>query len=43
MLETQISEKKATFPVKKKFWLFFLVLSSETNLKDIIIGENKVF
>ena len=43
LLKTQTLEKNANFPVKKRFGLFFLALSSVTNLRNHFIGILKVF
>ena len=43
LLKTQIFEKKAIFPVKKDFDLFFLVLSSAKSLKGQFVNVQKVF
>ena len=36
-------EKKANFPVKKKFWPIFLVFSTVTNLKGQTVNVQKAF
>ena len=44
LLETKTFEKKkANFPVKKRFWPFFLVLSSVTSVRGQCVRVQKVF
>ena len=43
LLKSQNIEKKATFPVKKKFGLFFLVISNKTNVREQLIRAHKGF
>ena len=43
LLKTQVFEKKATFPVKRKFGPFFLRLSSTTNLNKQFIRVHRLF
>ena len=42
-MKTQNFEKKANFPVKKKFWPIFLVSSGVTNLKARFLRVQQVF
>ena len=42
LLKTQFFEKRAIFPVKKRLWLFFLILLSVTNVKERFSRVNKV-
>ena len=43
LLKTQIFEKKAKFPVRKRFWPIFPVLSNMTNVKLIFLGSSRYF
>ena len=43
LLKTNFWKKNANFPVKKRFWSFFLVKSSVTNLKGQFVRVQKVF
>ena len=42
-LKTKNSEEKANFLVKKRFWLFILVISNMTNVREHFVRVHMVF